>query len=196
MIGILIFPDFQIMNATGPASVFELARRLVPAAAAVQMIAVQPGAVRSSSSVEVMATGLRLDNIITTLVVAGGLGVEDAAQCEKALAFVRRLHQRNVRIANVCSGAYVLAAAGLLNGRKATTHWGRAQDFVSRYPEVRLDHERIFLRDGNIWTRRASRPESISLLQSSPRIMAKTSRKRLRASGFSHPVSPSSASRR
>lgn len=116
------------------------------------MIAVRPGAVRSSSGVEVMATGLRFDRSVTTLVVAGGLGVEDAVRCEKTLGFVRRLHQRGVRIASVCSGAYILAAAGMLNGRKATTHWCRTQDFVSRYPEVRLDHDRIFLREGNIWT--------------------------------------------
>ena len=152
MIGILIFPDFQLLDAAGPASVFEMARRFAPAAPPVQMIAVQSGPVRSSSGVEVLAARLPSANAITTLVVAGGLGVDAATECRKTLAFVRRLARRGVRVASVCSGAYVLAAGGLLDGRKATTHWCRTQDFVSRYPKVRLDPDRIFLRDGHVWT--------------------------------------------
>ncbi|MBB6308378.1 GlxA family transcriptional regulator [Xanthobacter tagetidis] len=152
MIGIVIFPDFQLLDASGPASVFEVARRFIPTAPKVQMIAAQPGLVRSSCGVEVLACGPRSAHGISTLVVAGGLGVEAAAECRSTLAFVRRLARRGARVASVCSGAYVLAAAGLLDGRKATTHWCRTQDFVSRYPKVRLDPDRIFLRDGNVWT--------------------------------------------
>ncbi|HEY5796193.1 MAG TPA: GlxA family transcriptional regulator [Bosea sp. (in: a-proteobacteria)] len=152
MIGILIFPDFQLLDACGPASVFEMAKRFVPAAPSIRMVATQAGPVRSSSGVEVLASGLRSANAITTLVVAGGLGVEAAVDCRKTLGLVRRLARNGVRVASVCSGAYVLAAAGLLDGRKATTHWCRTQDFVSRYPKVKLDPDRIFLRDGNVWT--------------------------------------------
>ncbi|TCT01087.1 GlxA family transcriptional regulator [Aquabacter spiritensis] len=152
MIGILVFPDFQLLDAAGPASVFELARRVVPAAPNVRMIALQAGPVRSSCGVDVLASSLRSKSAITTLIVAGGLGVEAATECRTTLAFVRRLARRGVRVASVCSGAYILAAAGLLDGRKATTHWCRTQDFVSRYPKVKLDPDRIFLRDGNVWT--------------------------------------------
>lgn len=152
MIGILIFPDFQLLDASGPASVFEVAKRLVPAAPGVRMIAAQAGPVRSSCGVEVVASSLRCERAITTLIIAGGLGVEVATECRTTLAFVRRLARRGVRVASVCSGAYVLAAAGLLDGRKATTHWCRTQDFVSRYPKVKLDPDRIFLRDGHVWT--------------------------------------------
>jgi transcriptional regulator GlxA family with amidase domain len=56
------------------------------------------------------------------------------------------------RIASVCSGAYLLAEAGLLDGRRATTHWNSTDDFSRRYPTVRLDAERIFIRDGDVWT--------------------------------------------
>lgn len=152
MIAILIYPDFQLLDATGPASVFEIARRYVPTAPTAQMIAARPGPVRSSSGVEVLASRFKSRSAITTLVIAGGLGVDEALECSETLAFVRRLAKRGVRIASVCSGAYVLAAAGLLDGRKATTHWCRTQDFVARFPDVRLDPDRIFLRDGNIWT--------------------------------------------
>lgn len=152
MIGILIFPAFQLLDASGPASVFEIAKRFVPNAPDVMMIATQAGAVRASCGVEVLASSLRSANALTTLIVAGGLGVEAAIECRKTLGFVRRAARSGVRVASVCSGAYVLAAAGLLNGRKATTHWCRTQDFVSRYPRVKLDPDRIFLREGNIWT--------------------------------------------
>src|SRR5690606_31544215 len=56
------------------------------------------------------------------------------------------------RPASVCSGAYVLAEAGLLDGRRATTHWGRTDDFARRYPKVKLEADRIFIRDGDVWT--------------------------------------------
>ena len=75
-----------------------------------------------------------------------------AARCKTTLAFVQRLARRGVRIASVCSGAYVLAEAGLLDGRRATTHWGRTRDFVARYPKVKFEPDQIFTRDGNVWT--------------------------------------------
>lgn len=153
MITFLIFPDFQVLDATGPASVFEIARRHVPSAPAVRMVAATAGPVRSSGGVELVAADM--DGAVdetSMLVVAGGLGVEEAARCERTLAFVRRLAGRGVRLTSVCSGAFVLAAAGVLSGRRATTHWDRTQDFVSRFPDVRLDPDRIFIRDGDVWT--------------------------------------------
>jgi transcriptional regulator GlxA family with amidase domain len=86
------------------------------------------------------------------LIVAGGEGVDAAATCKKTLAFVRAMARRDVRIASVCSGAYILAEAGLLDGRRATTHWRRTRHFLSAYPRVKLEPDRIFVRDGNIWS--------------------------------------------
>ena len=65
---------------------------------------------------------------------------------------MRAIAKRGVRIASVCSGAYILAEAGLLDGRRATTHWQRTRHFVTAYPQVKLEPDRIFVRDGNIWT--------------------------------------------
>ena len=70
----------------------------------------------------------------------------------KTIAFVRGMAKRGVRVASVCSGAYVLAEAGLLDGKRATTHWQRTRHFLSAYPKVKLEPDRIFVRDGNIWT--------------------------------------------
>ena len=152
MIGILIFPDFQLLDAAGPISVFEIAARASGKPLALRVLAMQAGSVRSSSSVEMVARDFKSANAITTLVVAGGAGVASAARCPATIAFVQRLARRGVRIASVCSGAYVLAEAGLLDGRRATTHWGRTRDFVARYPKVKFEPDQIFTRDGNVWT--------------------------------------------
>jgi transcriptional regulator GlxA family with amidase domain len=89
---------------------------------------------------------------LSTLIVAGGEGVLAASQSSKTIAFVRTAAKRGVRIASVCSGAYVLAEAGLLDGRRATTHWARTRHFLASYPRVKLEPDRIFVRDGEIWT--------------------------------------------
>ncbi|MBN8987570.1 MAG: GlxA family transcriptional regulator [Rhizobiales bacterium] len=152
MIGVLIYPDFQLLDASGPISVFEIAARFAGNDPAIKTLAATPGPVRSSSGVEMLARGLKPSSAITTLIVAGGNGVRTAATCPKTLAFVRALAKRGVRVASVCSGAYVLAEAGLLDGRRATTHWQRTRHFVSAYPKVKLEADRIYARDGNIWT--------------------------------------------
>ncbi len=87
-----------------------------------------------------------------TLIIAGGEGVFDAANCAATLNFVRSCVNNGVRVASVCTGTYVLAAAGILDGRCATTHWLHAQHFASRFPEVKLEPDRIFVRDQNVWS--------------------------------------------
>jgi len=152
MIGVLIFPDFQLLDASGPISVFEIAARLSKATPAIRTLAAVPGPVRSTSGVEVMARGLKPSSAITTLIVAGGEGVRTAAACPKTLAFVQSVAKRGARVASVCSGAFILAEAGLLDGRRATTHWQRTKQIIAAYPKVKLEPDRIYTRDGNIWT--------------------------------------------
>lgn len=152
MIGVLVFPDFQLLDAVGPISVFEFARRYTQDVPLVRVMAVKPGLVRSSSGAEMQARTVRSSGDITTLIVAGGLGVEAALRCEATVSFVQRLASRGVRIASVCTGAYLLAEAGLLHGRRATTHWSYTAHFLERYPKVKLEPDQIFTRDGNVWT--------------------------------------------
>ena len=128
-------------------------RRASPAGTAVdQGVGGDAGPVRSSSGVEMLARGLKPSGAITTLIVAGGAGRAAAATAQKTLAFVRAMAKRGVRIASVCSGAYVLAEAGLLDGRRATTHWRRTRHFLATYPQGEARARPIFTRDGNIWT--------------------------------------------
>jgi transcriptional regulator GlxA family with amidase domain len=152
MIGVLIFPDFQLLDAAGPIAVFEIAARYAQQTPAIRVLAVNAGPVRSTSGAEMLARDLKSVGAITTLIVAGGEGIATASRCPTTIAFVQRLARRGVRVASVCSGAYVLAEAGLLDGRRATTHWGRTRDFVVRYPKVKFEPDQIYTRDGNVWT--------------------------------------------
>lgn len=152
MIGVLIYPDFQLLDASGPISVFEIAARYAKTDLGIKVMSVTPGPVRSSSGVELLARSIKPYGAISTLIVAGGEGVTAAAKCERTIGFVRAMAARGARIASVCSGAYVLAEAGLLDGRRATTHWARTRHFLSAYPQVKLEPDRIFTRDGQIWT--------------------------------------------
>jgi transcriptional regulator GlxA family with amidase domain len=152
MIGVLIFPDFQLLDAAGPISVFEIAARYARSEPAIRVVAATPGPVRSTSGAEMLARGLRPSGAITTLIIAGGEGVDAASRCAKTIGFVRAVARRGVRVASVCSGAFILAEAGLLDGRRATTHWQRTRQFLSGYPDVKLEPDRIFVRDGDIWS--------------------------------------------
>jgi transcriptional regulator GlxA family with amidase domain len=148
---ILIFPDFQILDATGPIAAFEIAERYVRGAYRLRVVAVTPGMVVSSSGVSMVAEDLS-DRAADTLMIAGGNGTRPASRCPRTIAWVQEAAARARRTASVCSGAYILAEAGLLDGRRATTHWHRCADFARRYPQVRLEPDRIFVRDGDVWT--------------------------------------------
>jgi transcriptional regulator GlxA family with amidase domain len=150
-IDILVFPDFQLLDATGPVAAFEMPNfGSNPAPYRVRLVSQLGGAVRSSAGVAVL-TEVWDDNV-DTLLVAGGLGTYCAAKCPHTLALVRAAALKAQRVVSVCSGAYILAAAGLLDGRRATTHWERAADFQRRFPQVRVEPDRIFVRDGSVWT--------------------------------------------
>ncbi len=89
---------------------------------------------------------------IDTLVVAGGVAALHPARDAGLVDGVRRLARRSRRVTSVCTGAFLLAEAGLLDGKQATTHWWSARRLAAHYPEVSVDGEPIFLRDGDVWT--------------------------------------------
>lgn len=151
-IGILIFPDFQLLDAAGPISVFEIAGRFAGRRATIKPIALAAGPVRSSSGVEMFARSFKSAGALDTLIVTGGEGTRTAARSEPTIAFVQSVARRARRVASVCSGAYILAQSGLLDGRRATTHWQRTSHFLAAYPKVRLEPDRIYIKDDNIWT--------------------------------------------
>jgi transcriptional regulator GlxA family with amidase domain len=152
VIGVLVFPDFQLQDAAGPISVFEVAAHYAGVSPAIRILAATPGAVRSSSGVEVVANGFGSSRAISTLIVVGGANLPAEATCDRTLSYVRMMARRGVRVASVCTGAYVLAEAGLLDGRRATTHWWNTRHFISAYPKVKLEPDQIYVKDGNIWS--------------------------------------------
>jgi transcriptional regulator GlxA family with amidase domain len=148
----LIFPRFQLLDAAGPIAAFEIAAYVRPGAYELSVVARDPGKVMSSSGAALVATGLPPAQRIDTLVVAGGDGTRDAALCRRTRRFIQRAATRARRVTSVCSGSYLLAAAGLLDGGRATTHWSRTADFRRRFPRVHLEDDRIFVKEGRIWT--------------------------------------------
>jgi transcriptional regulator GlxA family with amidase domain len=151
-IGVLIFADFQLLDAAGPIAVFDTAaRECTPPSYRLRVMAHTAGPVTSSSGAQLMAETFS-DDPLDTLIVAGGWGTREVSACPETLAYIRAASGRARRTASVCSGAFILAAAGLLDGRRATTHWGRAAELARAYPKVHIEPDRIFIRDRAIWT--------------------------------------------
>ena len=151
-VAFLIFDDFQLLDAAGPISAFEIAERYAPGTYESRVIAARAGAVRSSSGASMNAVALGRAAGIDTLIIAGGNGTRAAARDAPLVRFVSNCGARSRRVASVCSGAYILAATGLLDGRTATTHWTRTSDFARRFPRVVLDADRIFVKAGKFWS--------------------------------------------
>lgn len=150
-LAVLIFPDFQILDATGPIAAFEIASRMSANTYDLRIMAADAGLVASSSGAAMQAGALDVQGI-DTILVAGGNGSRIAAVEPRTQAWLREASATARRTASVCSGAYVLAEIGLLDGRRATTHWQHSTHFPKRYPKVRLEPDRIFIKDGPVWT--------------------------------------------
>ena len=139
----VVFPNFQLLDVAGPIAAFEMANRMEPRTYELTLASQKGGAVESSAGTTLLAIPFAQVFDADTVIAVGGEGVIDAASCTEMLDFIHDLSRKARRTASVCSGAYLLASAGLLNGRKATTHWRRSADFRRRFPDVSLDEERI-----------------------------------------------------
>jgi transcriptional regulator GlxA family with amidase domain len=151
---IVAFPRVQTLDVFGPAEVFGTASQLAGGREYdVQVVASEPGPLRTSSvSIHPDLTPQRCRGPIDTLLVAGGLGVHRAAEDERLVRWLTAAAGRSRRVASVCTGAFLLAAAGLLDGRRATTHWAHCAELARRHPRVEVDPEPIFVRDGDVTT--------------------------------------------
>jgi transcriptional regulator GlxA family with amidase domain len=151
-VAFLIFPNFQLLDAAGPISAFEIAERYRPGSYELRLIAPKAGPVASTSGITLNAMAMGRAPAIDTLVISGGEGTRPAAVEPRILKFVAACGAASRRVASVCSGAYILAATGLLDGRCATTHWTRSRDFARRFPRVDLNADRIFVKSGKFWS--------------------------------------------
>jgi transcriptional regulator GlxA family with amidase domain len=156
---LVTFPGAQILDVTGPLEVFSTAARQLSgqgqeSSYSVEVAAHHRGPLKTSSGVELVASrSLRdLRHPIDTLIVGGGEGTRDAVRDQMLVGWLRRNAPKTRRLASVCTGAFLLAEAGLLDGLRATTHWRVCELLARQYPEIRVDPDPIFVRDGRVYT--------------------------------------------
>ncbi len=150
-LAIVVFPGFQLLDAAGPIAAFDIARRYERGAYDIHILAPGGGQVKSSS-VATFETEDLSDGPWDTVMVAGGQAARAIEKDRTIVDWLPGVARTARRVTSVCSGAFFLAEAGLLDGRRATTHWGSGDEFQRRYPKARLDADRIFIRDGDVWT--------------------------------------------
>jgi transcriptional regulator GlxA family with amidase domain len=156
-IEILSYPQVQLLDVAGPLQVFASANDQLQAIGATP--AYDPVVVGMADDVTT-SSGLSIKvqpftdspSAVDTLIVPGGWGVSEACNDDGLLAWINKRAATTRRTASVCSGAFLLATAGLLDRKRAVTHWQRCEEFKERFPLVQLDPDPIFIRDGNIWT--------------------------------------------
>jgi len=146
-IGLIVFPGFQVMSCA-VISAFEFANReMGEAVYEVHLLSETGGSIRASIGVSV-ATDPFDDGSFDTLIVGGGT----EPLTPGLIQFVRQALGRHRRVAATCTGAFILAEAGLLDGRRATTHWNHARHLQARFPKVKVEEDLIFIIDGPVWT--------------------------------------------
>lgn len=151
---VLAFPDVQALDVTGPTEVFAMAEREHPGTYGIELVTASEAPFRTSSGLRLtpeMATEA-CQGSIDTLLVAGGRGVRAANEDEGLISWLRLAARRSRRIGSVCTGAFLLARAGLLDGRRATTHWSACAALRRTYPTIEVESDPIFVRDGNVYT--------------------------------------------
>lgn len=162
LVAVVVFDQVDLLDVTGPPEVFSLLQREMdePTGYKVMLVAKTMDPVTTSAGVRVLpdATFDDLDGrSIDTVVVPGAVTVDEdrrvTALVEPDIVEqVGRLAARTRRMTSVCVGAHILAAAGLLDGKRATTHWSTAPQLAEQHPEVSVDADPIFIRDGDVWT--------------------------------------------
>src|ERR1700716_3855759 len=148
-IGFIVLPGFQMLSVSA-LSVFELANsEMGQPVYDLHLLSETGGSIRSSIGISV-ATEPFDDTNFDTLLVGGSAVVESLTP--DVIKFLRQALERSRRVAATCTGVFILAEAGLLDGRRATTHWHRARDLQARFPKVKVEADRIFIIDGPVWT--------------------------------------------
>lgn len=155
------YPDAQLLDISGPLQVFATASRILAKSPRedarpydVLVLAREAGPLRTCSGIEVYAS--RIGDIdpdsIDTLLISGGHGSAAASRDPILLDWIRGASLRARRAGSVCTGAFLLASAGLLDGRRATTHWALCAELARSFPAVRVEPDAIFVHDRGIWS--------------------------------------------
>jgi transcriptional regulator GlxA family with amidase domain len=151
---IVAFDGAQSLDITGPAEAFSIATRFFGGEYELELVTPGGEPARCSSGLSLNADR-GIDDVrgpIDTLVVAGGYGAHAAADDPRVIAWLVRAARDSRRVASVCTGAFLLAEAGLLDGRRATTHWSECAKLAEQYPQLTVEPDPIYVRDGKVFS--------------------------------------------
>jgi transcriptional regulator GlxA family with amidase domain len=160
-IAVLAFPNVQVLDVVGPLEVFSRTSRWLrdhgkraEHVYQVEIIGLKRGPFRTSSGLRLYADRgfAEVGRGIDTLLIAGGLGIEECRSHAPLLRWIRSQARLVRRLASICTGAFLLAEAGLLQGRRATTHWNHCSDLARDFPQVKVEPDTIFVREGSLYT--------------------------------------------
>ena len=151
-VGAIVYPGFELLDLSGPLCALNVATGTKRASYPVRVLSARGGSIASCSGVTVHTLAPQPRLWLDTLLTVGGPPQSTLEGDAETVALIKDLSPRARRVASVCTGAFLLAAAGLLDGRVATTHWRYATQLQKHFPKVRVNADRIFVKDGNIWT--------------------------------------------
>jgi transcriptional regulator GlxA family with amidase domain len=148
-IGFLLYPGYQLLDMAGPLCAFEWASRIAGKPLyRVELVSVRGGSISNSSGISIKTTALRRSSFNTLVVVGGARWALKLSE----IAAIKSSSAKAKRLASVCTGAFILAQCGLLEGLRVTTHWHRAAELQREYAGVRVESDSIFIKDGRVWT--------------------------------------------
>ncbi|HEY4078261.1 MAG TPA: helix-turn-helix domain-containing protein [Rhizomicrobium sp.] len=150
-VAFFVYPGFVLLDLSGPLEAFSAAASLVPGSYRTTVMSLEGGEIQSSTGLTVMTQIAKVDGI-DTFIVVGDFGLAHQAIAPQTADFIRAAAGGARRTASVCMGAFLLAASGILDGRRATTHWRFAPKLQAMYPAIRVDGDRIFLEEAGVWT--------------------------------------------
>ena len=154
----VVFPDVHLLDLSGPLQVFSTANELMEksrhsAVYQLHVVASEAGMLQTATALPIMAEPLPGgDVVIDTLIVAGGPGIHAALSDQTLVAWLKKRAAQAHRVVSICSGAFLLAACGMLDGRRAVTHWSVCEELAHKYPQVTVETNPIYIQDGPIWT--------------------------------------------
>ena len=150
-IALVVYPDFELLDLSGPVAAFNVAR-LHGAPYSLNVVSARGGSVGTNSGIRIDSCPVTRRSRYDTVMAVGGLFTHRLTPESEPVALVRKLARTAKRVTSVCTGAFLLAGAGLLDDHEATTHWRYAGLLQSRFPRVHVDSDRIFVKDDRVWT--------------------------------------------
>jgi transcriptional regulator GlxA family with amidase domain len=157
VVEVLAYPGVQLLDVTGPLQVFATANDHVAEAGGtppylLRVVAKGGQSVTASAGLGIAVNPLSRHGALDTLLIAGGPGVDVAAADQTLVKWISERTNKARRVASVCTGAFLLAASGALKGRRAATHWSCCAELARRFPDIRVESDPIFVKDGPVWT--------------------------------------------